>query len=223
MWGGPSTPPYWMISIEGGLLLAIEMNWSCKITPDSKVHRSNIGPNWVLSAPDGPHVDPWSLLSGIIRLIEQQIFSRHRELFNFPLFPDHRAAACQWPRVQPQDMHDGVIRNLFCYVLNNFDHYKTSGPYRVINYDLSRRINEAPNNEVFKRYHLTHRSFNKNYKRNFPTERLHLNVDVPFIINTIRPREIPPCCRRHFKIYFLEWKPLYFLLKFCENYSQGSS
>ena len=26
--------------------------------PDSKVHGANMGPNWVLSAPDGPHVGP---------------------------------------------------------------------------------------------------------------------------------------------------------------------
>ena len=24
--------------------------------PDSKVHRANMGPTWVLLAPDGPHV-----------------------------------------------------------------------------------------------------------------------------------------------------------------------
>ena len=27
-------------------------------TPDSKVHGANMGPTWVLSAPDGPHVGP---------------------------------------------------------------------------------------------------------------------------------------------------------------------
>ena len=26
--------------------------------PDNKVHRANMGPSWVLSAPDGPHVGP---------------------------------------------------------------------------------------------------------------------------------------------------------------------
>ena len=29
--------------------------------PDSKVHVANMGPNWVLSAPDGPHVGPMNL------------------------------------------------------------------------------------------------------------------------------------------------------------------
>ena len=32
--------------------------------PDSKVHGANMGPTWVLSVPDGPHVGPWTLLSG---------------------------------------------------------------------------------------------------------------------------------------------------------------
>ena len=31
------------------------------ITPDSKVHGANMGPTWVLSAPDGPHVSPMNL------------------------------------------------------------------------------------------------------------------------------------------------------------------
>ena len=32
--------------------------------PDSKVHGDNMGPTWVLSAPDGPMLAPWTLLSG---------------------------------------------------------------------------------------------------------------------------------------------------------------
>ena len=38
--------------------LSIEPSGDC---PDSKVHGTNMGPTWVLSAPDGPHVDPMSL------------------------------------------------------------------------------------------------------------------------------------------------------------------
>ena len=30
-------------------------------TPDSKVHVASMGPTWVLSAPDGPHVGPMTL------------------------------------------------------------------------------------------------------------------------------------------------------------------
>ena len=41
--------------------LWFEMPWcSCDI-PDSKVHGANMGPTWVLSAPDGPHVGPMNL------------------------------------------------------------------------------------------------------------------------------------------------------------------
>ena len=29
-----------------------------KLSPDGKVHGANMGPTWVLSAPDGPHVGP---------------------------------------------------------------------------------------------------------------------------------------------------------------------
>ena len=35
-----------------------------KNTPDSKVRGANMGPTWVLPAPDGPHIAPWTLLSG---------------------------------------------------------------------------------------------------------------------------------------------------------------
>ena len=33
-------------------------------SPDTKVHGANMGPTWVLSAPDGPMLAPWTLLSG---------------------------------------------------------------------------------------------------------------------------------------------------------------
>ena len=33
--------------------------------PDSNVHGTNMGPTRVLSAPDGPMLAPWILLSGI--------------------------------------------------------------------------------------------------------------------------------------------------------------
>ena len=33
----------------------------CLQDPESKVHGANIGPTWVLSATDGPHVGPMNL------------------------------------------------------------------------------------------------------------------------------------------------------------------
>ena len=36
--------------------------------PDSKVHGANMGPTWVLSAPDGPHVGPRNIAIGVIFL-----------------------------------------------------------------------------------------------------------------------------------------------------------
>ena len=36
---------------------------TCRI-PDNKVHGANMGPIWVLSAPDGPHVGPMNLAIG---------------------------------------------------------------------------------------------------------------------------------------------------------------
>ena len=36
-------------------------SWVINIYPDNKVHGANMGPTWVLSAPDGPHVGPMNL------------------------------------------------------------------------------------------------------------------------------------------------------------------
>ena len=34
--------------------------------PDSEVHGANMGPTWVLSAPDGPHFGPMNLTIGVL-------------------------------------------------------------------------------------------------------------------------------------------------------------
>ena len=38
--------------------------------PDSKVHGANMGPTWVLLAPDGPHVGPMSLAIGECKFLQ---------------------------------------------------------------------------------------------------------------------------------------------------------
>ena len=45
---------------------SVDVNWITQPyrrehRPDSKVHGTNMGPTWVLSAPDGPHVGPMNL------------------------------------------------------------------------------------------------------------------------------------------------------------------
>ena len=37
--------------------------------PDSKVHGAIMGPTWVLSAPDGPMLATWILLSGYVTVM----------------------------------------------------------------------------------------------------------------------------------------------------------
>ena len=37
------------------------INETVKHVPESKVHGANMGPTWVLSAPDGPHAGPMNL------------------------------------------------------------------------------------------------------------------------------------------------------------------
>ena len=43
--------------------------------PDSKRHGANIGPTWVLSAPDGPHVGPMNLVIRVWRLLRENVFA----------------------------------------------------------------------------------------------------------------------------------------------------
>ena len=43
-------------------------------SPDSKVHGANMGPTWLLSAPDGPHVGPMNLA---IRVLLQQQYTQN--------------------------------------------------------------------------------------------------------------------------------------------------
>ena len=43
--------------------------------PESKVHGANMGPTWVLSAPEGPHVDPMNLAIREIIFLKWQPFS----------------------------------------------------------------------------------------------------------------------------------------------------
>ena len=39
----------------------VHVSLSRSADPDNKVHGANMGPTWVLSAPDGPHVGPMNL------------------------------------------------------------------------------------------------------------------------------------------------------------------
>ena len=43
---------------------ATQVESASRHIPDSKVHGANMGPPWVLSASDGPHVDPMNLAVG---------------------------------------------------------------------------------------------------------------------------------------------------------------
>ena len=50
--------------VTGGFPSQRASNWKMlpfDVIPDSKVRGANMGPTWVLSAPDGPHVGPMNL------------------------------------------------------------------------------------------------------------------------------------------------------------------
>ena len=56
------TGEQFMYEYTGNTSFMSPLQWGdLKTYPDSKVHGANMGPTWVLSAPDGPHVGPMSL------------------------------------------------------------------------------------------------------------------------------------------------------------------
>ena len=74
------------------------------ITSDSKVYRANMGPTWVLSAPDGPHVCPMKLAimgteSQIKKLecVSSSSFKlRNHWSFAFPVLCEQMRSICCW-------------------------------------------------------------------------------------------------------------------------------
>ena len=48
-------------SIQRFTIQSVENLHASSHSPDNKVHGAIMGPTWVLSAPDGPHVDPMNL------------------------------------------------------------------------------------------------------------------------------------------------------------------
>ena len=53
-------PQYWSY-VQRIQWWLMECHHKGPVIPDSKVHGANMGPTWVLSAPDGPHVGPMNL------------------------------------------------------------------------------------------------------------------------------------------------------------------
>ena len=73
---------------------------SSKNIPDSKVHRANMGPTWVLSVPDGPHVGPmkldiWDDDMIRIKFVDPQLLIPHISMVSCQKGPTRHAYAWQ--------------------------------------------------------------------------------------------------------------------------------
>ena len=55
------------------------------VFPDGKVHGTNMGPTWVLSAPDGPHVGPMNLAIRVNRKIMLITLYLYSFLFSYSI------------------------------------------------------------------------------------------------------------------------------------------
>ena len=72
--------------------IVIQQHSAFEPHPESKVHGANMGPTWVLSAPDGPHVGPMNLA---ISRIEAASGWHHPG--SNPLRP---RGSCKWPSLE---------------------------------------------------------------------------------------------------------------------------
>ena len=77
------------------LLILIACMTSFQDIPDSKVHGANMGPTWVLLAPDGPHVGP-------INLVIRDVTDGQQHWLVLPVVFDcvcSQLGIRQWPRL----------------------------------------------------------------------------------------------------------------------------
>ena len=68
--------------------------------PDSKVHGANMGPTWVLSAPDWPHVGPMNLAIWVVNFPQKRASNIEHWSFFYVSFIEQafvQAAEVPWP------------------------------------------------------------------------------------------------------------------------------
>ena len=77
------TEQWWMIKHIMEKCYPIHLFNGMYIVPDNKVHGANMGPTWVISAPDGPHVGPMNLaIRGGLKILQTLILcSEHKTHF----------------------------------------------------------------------------------------------------------------------------------------------
>ena len=66
--------------------------------PDSKVHRANMGPTWVLSAPDGPHVGPMNLAIRVLIIMAISTSVLFFNGFMMNNFPEYNKRLPRWQK-----------------------------------------------------------------------------------------------------------------------------
>ena len=59
----------WIVKVWRLCVLTDHRYCAILLCPDSKVHGANMGPTWVLSAPDGPHVGSMILAIRVVELL----------------------------------------------------------------------------------------------------------------------------------------------------------
>ena len=169
----------------------ITMLTKFQMYPESKVHGANMGPIWVLSAPDGPHVGPMNLA---IRVSVVK-----KRLSNYK----NRVRVCTWRCRYNIWVYESSQYYLMCAVPNWL---------QLVSRGRLGTGNPAPG--VFEvkpgaDKPADVRSSGPTTWHSMPTTG---GGDTPTFINALRPKKWLPFCGWYFEIHFLESR--YHLLKF---------
>ena len=83
--------------------------------PESKVHGANMGPTWVLSAPDGPHVGPMNLAIRVVAFMKGVITCSNWLLDILQLNKAHIPSSFVWFIRSSLDSHNGRCSLIWLY------------------------------------------------------------------------------------------------------------
>ena len=84
--------------------------------PESKVHGANMGPTWVLSAPDGPHVGPMNLAIWVKKSCEYAPWHIQRPRINTLTTCSNRfTRRCSTAHFPPNTLNWHIIFNIYMH------------------------------------------------------------------------------------------------------------
>ena len=144
-------------------------------TPDSKVHGANMGPTWVLSASDGPHVVPMNLAIRVRQTSDLSVWTSIHET----------KYVCLRKFTQAYVIFVNVVR---CRVCNGHNQLKAIAIFEGASLSISCEIESAI--EPKEKWHFTVMSYGHNRQKS-PTKSLLIQPLVWFNIKAHHRFSVP--------------------------------